>query len=90
MIHNYDGFHSSLIKFDTHEGSEIRILKSVPNAKVVNPMENPAFIMDRMLQENCKVDGIDYSNRVERILVDNRDRPLMGSVGQGSFYSYFN
>ena len=90
VIHNYDGFHSSLIKFDTHEGSEIRILKSVPNAKVVNPMENPAFIMDRMLQENCKVDGIDYSNRVERILVDNRDRPLMGSVGQGSFDPYFN
>ena len=90
VIHNYDGFHSSLLKFDTHEGSEIRILKSVPSDKVVNPMENPAFIMDRKLQENCNVDGIDYSNRVERILVDDRNRPLMGSVGQGSFDPYYN
>ena len=90
VIHNYDGFHSSLLKFDTHEGSEIRILKSVPSDKVVDPMENPAFIMDRKLQENCNVDGIDYSNRVERILVDDRNRPLMGSVGQGSFDPYYN
>ena len=90
VIHDYSGFHSSLLKFDTLGGSGIRVLKSAPTMKVINPNDNPAFIMDRMLQDNCRVDGVDYSDRVERVLVDNRNRPLMGSVGQGSFDPYYN
>ena len=90
VIHDYSGFHSSLLRFDTREGSGIRVLKSAPTMKVINPNDNPAFIMDRMLQDNCRVDGVDYSERVERVLVDNRNRPLMGSVGQGSFDPYYN
>ena len=90
VIHDYNGFHSSLLKFDRSEGSAISVLKSSPTARVVNPMENPAFTMDRMLQDNCRVDGVDYSERIERILVDNRNRPLYGSVGQGSFDPYYN
>ena len=90
VIHDYSGFHSSLLKFDTLGGSGIRVLKSAPTMKVINPNDNPAFIMDRMLQDNCRVDGVDYSERVERVLVDNRNRPLMGSVGQGSFDPYYN
>ena len=90
VIHDYNGFHSSLLKFDRRESGGISLLKSAPTAKVVNPMDNPAFIMDRMLQDNCQVDGVDYSDRVERVLVDNRQRPLLGSVGQGSFDPYYN
>ena len=90
VIHDFNGFHSSLLKFDKRESSVISVLKSEPTAKVLNPMENPAFIMDRMLQDNCRVGGVDYSGRVERVLVDNRNRPLFGSVGQGSFDPYYN
>ena len=90
VIHDYSGFRSSLLRFDTGDGTRISVLKSAPTGRVVDPMENPAFVMDRMLQDNCRVDGVDYSDRVERVLVDNRNRPLMGSVGQGSYDPYYN